>query len=135
MEAGKAYETTLIVSDDGVLVDYASATVSVYRNAVLTSITPATSKVSKGTYRLSFDVPSNWVLGDVVDIHVEGIANAFVFSIKSSTTVQNLGAIKTLIQNAPSQTETKSAVDKSDPDVSVTATDDGEEVKVTVEDC
>lgn len=72
MIAGQSYSSTFQVkSPSGELFNADGLpTVEIYLDAVLTSVLVTVEHMSIGVYKYSFSVPSNWLSGQSVDIHL-----------------------------------------------------------------
>lgn len=65
--------------------------VQVYRNQILTSLTPTITNPKTGIYQFSFEIPTNWTDYDQVSVWIESEINGFVAkTFKPIGTVLNI---------------------------------------------
>lgn len=94
---GLVYKSTITVSSkNGAINADSLPNVTIFRDAVQTSLTATIQAVSIGVYSYEFTIPNDWDIGNIIDVHFEVTVGG-----KSIILKNNLGPIQYNVQNIP----------------------------------
>lgn len=83
MIIGRKYSSIFNITINKILVNAdILPLISVYRNSTLTTIVVNVSGLETGIYSYSFDIPSNWNYGDIIDLQLNTTVNSFKINKK-----------------------------------------------------